>query len=384
MTTVALTVLVTLVAVAGLLLRSFWEMRQVDLGFSGENIYTAEIPLPSFANDTAGRAPLFYSRVLEEIQAQPGVSSAAIASSVPFGDGPQYAAMEVEEHPTPAGGEPPIPHVVAVTEDFHAALRIPLKQGRGISEDDRSGTMRVGLIDEAAARELWPVGNPVGKRIRYVWNNQWITIVGVVGNVKRDSMSGRSEPTLYIPVSQSYPRPMRVVVESPVAAGHVAAIIRSAVARVDASVPVSEVRNLDGIVLGSASRSKFAATVLTLFAVIALLLGATGIYGVLSTSVARRTREFGVRMALGATSSQVLRMVLRQGLVVTASGVAIGAIGVVWTAGALRGMLFGVAPTDPMIMTMVALVLSFVALVSSAVPALRAGRMDPLRAIREE
>jgi predicted permease len=374
---------VTLVSGAGLLIKSFWQMRQVDLGFRTRELYTAEVPLPAFPNDTANRAPLFFNQVERTLAAMPGVRAAALASSVPFGDGIQVAAMAVEAHPTPQGAEPPAPNVITVSPNYFATLGIPLVRGRVINDADRSNTGKVGVIDEVAASRLWPNEDPIGQRIRFVWNRDWYTVVGIVGNVKRDSMSSVNQPSLYLPMEQTFIRDMRVIMEAP-GSTNPASLIQAAVKQVDATVPISDVRSLDGLVAGSATRPRFAAMLLGIFSVVALMLGAVGIHGVLSAAVTRRTREFGVRMALGATSGQVLRMVLSQSFAIASAGIVLGVLGVVWGTSLLRGMLFGVGPTDVTVLAGVVVVLALVTIVSSAIPARRATRVDPLTAIRAE
>jgi predicted permease len=327
---------------------------------------------------------LFYAQLVEQLRATPGVRAATAASSVPFGDGAQTAAMEVEAHPTPPGSEPAMPHLTAVGDDYFNVLGLSLVKGRLLSASDRAGTVQVGVIDEEAARRLWPTENAIGQRIRHVWNRDWITIVGIVSNVRRDSMSSVSQPSLYVPLAQSFARRMRVIVATDGDVRQATQLIRSAVMNVDPDVPVSGVESLDELVAGSASRTRFAALLLSLFSGVALLLGAVGIYGVLAASVARRTREFGVRMALGATSGQVLRMVLTQSARITGIGIIAGLLGVFWTGAALRGMLFGVTTMDASVLAMVVVVLAAVTVVSSAIPARRATRVDPIIAIRTD
>ncbi|MGV3710938.1 MAG: ADOP family duplicated permease [Gemmatimonas sp.] len=375
---------VTLVASAGLLVKSLWQMQHVALGFATTNVLTAEIPLPAFPNDTARRTPQFYESVLEQTRAIPGASSAAVTSSLPFGDGIQSAAMEVEANPTKPGQAPPLPQLTSVTAGYFDALNIPLVRGRLLTDADRQGTQAVGVVDETAAEKLWPNGDPIGKRIRYVWSQDWITVVGVVGRVKRDSLSSAAEPALYVPSSQSFPRAMRVVMRTSMSASAATVALRAAVARVDASVPVSEVKPFATIVSGSAARQRFATFLLVAFGAAALLLGAVGIYGVVSASVAQRRREIGVRMALGASRQMVLRSVLEQSLTISAAGVAVGLAGALASASLLRGLLFGVGVVDAGVLGAVVVLLALVSVAAALAPAVRASRVDPLIAIRAE
>jgi len=375
---------VVLISSAGMLVKSLYNLQKTELGFRSAGTVTTAIPLPSFPNDTARRAPVFYTALLDGIRTSSGVRAAALASALPFGDGLQYAAMEVEAHPTPPGEAPPAPHLTAVSDGYFETLGIPLVRGRFFSVSDRAGAARVAVIDGNAARRLWPDADAIGQRIRYVWNQEWFTVVGVVGNVKRDSLSGAYEPSVYVPMSQSFPREMRLLVSSTRDAGTTATSIRQVVRRVDDSVPVGETRALDDVVSGSAARSRFATMLLSLFAAVALLLGALGIYGVISSGVARRTREIGVRMAVGATRTQIARMVLNQSLVISAGGAVIGVVG----AGAawrwLRGMLYGVGAIEPTVMGAVAALLALVAVGAAVAPARRAAGVDPLVAMRAD
>ncbi|MDQ2767138.1 MAG: ABC transporter permease, partial [Gemmatimonadota bacterium] len=377
---------VVIVTAAGLLLKSFWRLHQVDLGFDTRNVLAIAIPLPSFDRDTAARAPAYYDALIERARALPGVSSVAATNSLPIGVTAYPAAMEVEAHPTPSGGVPALPMRISVTPDFFRVLGIPLLRGRGFTDADRSGTAAVAIIDATAANKLWPNGDAIGQRIRYVWRNDWITVVGVVGDVKRDSVSGSAQPSLYLPMSQSFAEEMLLVIRT-TSDGEARALpvaLRAAIADVDPTVPVSEALPLGGFVSQSAARTRFATTLLALFAAVALLLGATGIYGLMTASVSRRTREIGVRMALGATSRDVLRMVLGESADITFVGVVVGIAGAIAAGRLLRGLLFGVSTTDVEVLVSVAALLAIVAIVASLAPARRASRVDPQTAIRAE
>lgn len=378
---------VILVSAAGLLLKSFWRLRQVDLGFDTSHVLAAEIPLPSFDRDTAARAPEFYDAVLERARTIPGVRVAAAATSIPFGATAYPAAMEVEAHPTPPGAGPAEPIRTTVTPDYFRALGIPVLRGRAFTDADRAGAPAVAIIDATAAKTFWPTEDAIGQRIRYVWLHDWITIVGVVGTVMRDSLSGSAQPSLYVPMAQaSFAGEMQIVIRTTgaVRTGDLASQLRGVVVAVDPAVPVTDVRPLDGLVAASASRTRFSVVLLVLFAAVALLLGATGIYGVMTAAVSRRTREIGVRMALGATAHSALRLVLRESALVTIAGILIGIGGAIATGHLLRGLLFGVGAVDVPVLIAVAALLATVTLLASLAPARRAARVDPVVAIRSE
>jgi predicted permease len=378
-------VAVVLVSGAGLLIKSFWLLRQVDPGFRVEQVVAAEVPMPSFSGDSLVRARQYYDAVVERVRAIPRVRSAAAASLVPFGGRSGTGPIETETHPTPAGGVPPTVEMATVTPEYFRTMGIPLLAGRGFESTDREGSPNVVLVDAVAARALWPAEEAVGKRVRYVWRSDWMTVVGVTGAVKRDGLGVAERPSLYLPMQQAlFPSTMQLVVRAEGDAASLAPSLRAAVAAVDRNVPVSHIRALRELVSASAARPRFTMTLLGVFATVALLLGAVGIYGVIACAVAQRTREMGVRMALGANGSDVLTMVLRKGATLAAVGAAIGLLGALAGSRLLAGMLYGVTPSDPAVLVAVPVLLVGVALVASFVPAWRAAHVDPLSAMRVE
>ncbi|MES2524816.1 MAG: ABC transporter permease [Gemmatimonadota bacterium] len=388
---------VMLVSGAGLLIKSTWKLQHVNLGFRTAGTLTATLPLPSFPNDTAGRARVFHEAVLSTLGGTPGVQSVALVSALPFGDGIQNAAMAVEAHPTPPASAPPTPKLALVSEDYFRTLSIPILRGRALTRQDRDGATRVAMVDEQAARTLWPTEDAIGQRIKFVWNDDWFTVVGVVGNIRRDSLSSAPEPSVYLSMRQSPPRGMRLVVaaagansgvDSDVGGGvdadALAARIRGAVQGIDGTVPVDDVRPLADVVEGSASRSRFLTLLLSLFAAVAVTLGAVGIYGVVSAGVAQRSREIGVRMAIGATTAHVRRMVLGESLLISGAGAVVGLAGAIASARWLRSQLFGVDAVDPTVLGGVTLLLGIVAVLAAIAPARRASRVDPLVAMQSD
>lgn len=374
---------VVLVTSAALLLESLRRLQQVDLGFTPTGAVAASIPIPAFPNDTASRTIGFVEQLLHRVRAQPNVGNAGIASALPFGDGITTAAMEIEDKPTPPGDVPPLPQLTLVTPAFLETLRIPLLSGRGITDADRAGSMAVGVIDDVAARTYWPGQDPIGRRIRYVWNKQWITIVGVTRSIKRDSLNAAAAPSLYLPITQGRVGELRIVVRTAAPLRDAARDIRAAVRAIDANVPVGEVRPLDVIVNGSAARARFIALLVSAFGLVALLLGAIGIYGVSSAAVTQRRRELGVRLALGATAPQLLGMVLRQNVIVAATGGVAGLVLAIAAGRAMASLLFGVTPLDVSVLLTVTVLLMVVTVLSALGPAVRASRVDPIIAVRE-
>ena len=382
---------VVLVTGAGLLLKSFWRLHQVDVGFRAEEVVATDIPIPSFASDTAVRARAFYDAVLDHVRAIPGVRSVGLASVLPFGGvGSMQSsfATDIEASPTPPGGSAPMLVRTVVSPGYFTTMGIPLLRGRALTAADREGGPAVAVVDEFTARTLWPNADPIGQRFRPVWMKPWVTVVGVVGSVKRDSLSSAGEIGVYLPATHTagfwFPTQMTLVIRTDARLADIAPRVRSAIARVDPTVPVSTPRLVATLVSDSAARTRFTVILLATFALVALSLGAVGIYGVVAYAVSRRTREIGVRMALGARGSDVLAMVLRAGGSLTAAGVALGT-GVAFAVSRfLAGFLYGVTPSDPVVFTAVPALLAAVALGACAIPARRAARVDPMIALRAE
>jgi len=382
---------VVLVAGAGLLIKSFWRLHQVELGFRPEQVIAADIPIPAFPSDSMVRGRAFFDRVLEQARAIPGVRSAAVASVLPFGGVGSIQssfAADIEAHPVPPGGSVPMLVQTVVSDDYFKTMGIPLLRGRGFTPADRDSTPAVAVVDELTAKQMWPNADPLGQRFRPVWVKPWVTVVGVVGTVKRDSLSSAGEVSIYLSTRNTagfwFPTQMTLVLRADANVATLASHLRAAVASVDPTVPVKAVRPVVDLVSDSAARARFTMLLLATFAAVALVLGAVGVYGVVAYAVARRTREIGVRMALGARASDILAMVLREGGALTAAGVALGVAGALATSRVLAGFLFGVTPTDLAVFVSVPAVLGIVALGACVIPARRAARVDPVTALRSD
>ena len=375
---------VMLVSGAGLLGKSLWKLQHLDTGFRSAGILTASIPLPSFPNDTATRTPVFHESLLRKVRDLPGVDAVALVSALPFGDGIQNAAMSVESHPTAPGNVPPLPFLTSISANYFSTLDIPIIEGRAFDANDRSGSLRVAIVDATAAREYWPTEPAIGQRIKYVWDRDWFTVVGIVADIRHDSLSGAGTPSVYIPVSQSTPGKVQLVLSTNRSVSSIAADIKTAVKSLDAGLPVGNIRPLESVLDEATSRSSFTALLISLLAAIALLLGAVGIYGVMAAGVSRRTREIGVRMAVGATGCRIARMVLREALTIALIGASAGLICSLLAARLIRGMLFQVQTIDLGVFISVTILLTAVAVGAALAPAIRAAGMDPLSALREE
>ncbi len=393
---------VVLAAGAGLLATSLARLRDVDPGFRAARVTVAQVPAPIVVADVpppskspvaaapdSVRARAFYEALLAGVRALPGVETAALASSVPFDNNGASTVFDVEAHPRAQGADWKVVHPGTFTPGALRALGVPLLAGRDFTDADRTGGALVALVDAAAARRYWPeFADPrhvIGQRIRHVADRApWVTIVGVVGDVRRDSLSGEPSPSFYEPFAQAWPSEMQVVARGTADAAALAPALRRLVAGLDATVPVGRVRPLAEMIDDSAARPRFVAAVLVAFAGAAVLLAAVGVYGVAAFAVARRTREVGVRVALGAAPAEIRAMVLRDGGRLAAAGVGVGLVAATAAAWAGRGLLYGVSPVEPAVLAGVAALFGVVALAATAAPARRAARVSPLVAMRAD
>ena len=374
---------------AGLLGKAFWQITRVAPGFNPENVVTVRVDLPKARYELVPAQTRFREQVLENLNSLPGVS-AAMVSEIPLGGNAINHNFIIEGRPPLTPGEEPELYSRSVAGEYFKILGIPILQGRPLTRDDRSDTPLVGVINESMARQYFPEQNPIGARIRWARSEevQWITIVGVAGNVRHFGLANAEEPAIYTPYAQSaqeWKRWSEIVVRSAGTPGAaLVAQLKAMVWKVDPAIPVTKVRTMSEVMSISLAAQRFNTLLLAVFAAVALLLASVGLYGVLAFSVAQRTREIGIRMALGAQTRDVLRLVLRQGLALSLLGIVAGVGVSLAGTRVLAGFLYGVAPTDPATFASVALVLVAVALVACLVPARRAMRVDPIVALRHE
>jgi putative ABC transport system permease protein len=383
-----------LMIAAGLLLRSFGRLLNVDPGFNTDNVLLMRVwlPVPNNPELDPYRDPLkragFIKDLLERVRAIPGVHDAAISSgySVPL-VGPHNTGSFTIEGDAVTTGAIPTAQTGVVSPDYFRTLQTPLKRGRFFTAADDRQAPQVVLIDEALAQRYFTNRDPLGLRIKPggpTSQAPLMTIVGIVGNIKSDGFDQPDQPHLYFPLFQNPAYAMAIYLRTDVAPLSLMQSVREQVRAVDRDLPVFGERTMAQVATESLGRRKFAMQLVGLFGVLALLLSAVGIYGVIAYSVSQRTREIGVRVALGASSSAILRWVLKQGMILTIAGVGVGLLGALALTRLLRSLLFGIGPADVLTYGVLAALLIVVALIACYVPARRATKVDPLVALRYE
>jgi len=375
-----------LLAGASLLLRSFERLQRVDPGFAADRVLTARVTLPRLAYPEEDRWLAFGQELLARTAAEPGVRSAALVSDAPLGDSPPFLSFEIQGGETPAPGAVQDAAVFTASTSYFETLRIPLVRGRRFDATDRVGSADVALISQSAAQRYWKGKDAVGARITFGDpadpNVRWMTVVGIVGDVLHERLNGQAYPQIYVPFEQSPERSMVLAARTSGDPLALVPAVRRAIAAIDSDLPLADVSTLEDRKAVALARPRVNATVLGGFALAALVLAAVGIYGVVAYGVVQRTRELGIRMALGAGGSTLLRMVIRQGMMPVLGGMAVGLVGALAGGRLLRGLLFGVGSGDPTILVLVTGFLVAVALAAMYLPARRAARCDPMIALR--
>jgi len=385
---------VLLVSAAGLLIRSLWTLSHVNPGFSATHLLTARItPNESFCND-AGRCVEFYRQVLGRVDALPGVSGAAVINTLPLGGRVNKRSLYLEgKRQVPQ--DSPLVWQNIISAGYFRLMKIPLLRGREFTQADSTGNPPVAVLSASTAQRFWPSQDAVGKHIRFADRAEWITVVGVVGDIRgfslQQTIPSYMDGAIYVPYGRQatmenkrIPAAMTLAVRTDLDAHGLAPAIRRIVGSLNEDTPVSEIKTMTTVLSDETSAPRSVTFLFVLFAGIAFLLGAVGIYGVVSFFVGQRTREIGIRMALGAQKADVLRVVLREGLFLTLAGMVAGFLAALALTRLLQSFLYGVSPTDPLSLGGVAILFALVAAAACYVPARRAMRVDPVIALREE
>jgi predicted permease len=373
---------------AGLFLRSLASLQDVNPGFQPLGLISGSVTLPDAQYGDAAKQIAFYNAVLDRLSTLPGVSNVAAAVPVPFTGQSGSASFSIEGRPSPPGDPGPHGDIGFVSPGYFATMKIPVKRGRVFTDQDRSNTTAVALIDETLAREYWPNQDPIGQHISSGGpKTPWATIVGVVGHTKTsdlaaDVVKGR----YYYPLlQQSFSFPFTTfIARTDADPARLTSPLREAVRAIDPSLAVSRIKLLSDLVSASLAPRRFVVTLLGIFAGLALLMAVIGLYGVISYSVTQRTQEIGIRMALGAQASEVLGLVIGQGMQLAGIGAAIGLMASLAFSRLLKNQLFQVSAFDPLTFLITALVLVTAALLATYIPARRATRVDPMEALRYE
>ena len=396
---------VVLMIGAGLLLETLRDLLRQNPGFNPSQVVTANIYLPNPNNPqldpyhTLAQQIPFNRELLRRANAIPGVELAAITSNLPAADtinsdaaaygATNHNSLDIEDRPTESSGDLSA-EVIRTSPEYFRVIQTPLVEGRFFTEDDENGKLPVAIIDEATARRYWwPDHDPVGRRLRIRLRfgqnpvNPWSTVVGVVKNIKHDGLDVDGVPHLYVPLNQFVGRTLSLALRTSLPASTLEAQLRGAIQSVDPGLPVFNVTSMDEVLDASLASRRFSANLVAGFAGGALLLASIGIYGLLAYMVGQRSREIGLRLALGAQRADVLRLVLGKGVVLAGLGIVAGVIFSASTASMMASLLYGVRPYDPAVFSMVPLLLLVVAIAASYIPAWRATKVDPIVALRE-
>jgi predicted permease len=384
---------IVLLAGAGLFLRSFWHVLEVRPGFNPTHLTTAQIWIPIRNDPTTDpygqdeKRTAFLLEVLRRVSTLPGVEHATIGGndSLPMNSGRNDSPFAIQGRPTESE-QGPISDIALTDTDYFRTLEVPLISGRTFSDSDTNKTQQVVVIDQTLARRYWPGESPLGQHLKLGQNPQapWVTIVGVVGDIKSDGFDAPSVPHIYMPLRQAAPFNAVVFLRNKSDVASLGEAVRREVESVDPNVPVHSISSLDQIIARSIADRRFALELLGVFATVALLLAAVGIYGVMSYSVSQRSQEIGIRVALGAQRMHILHMAIGEGMRLVAIGLPIGLIGAAALTRFVRTMLFDVSPFDPTTFAAISATLAGVAFLACYVPARRATRVNPLVALRDE
>ncbi|HEY7028628.1 MAG TPA: ABC transporter permease [Gemmatimonadales bacterium] len=383
---VQMSLALVLLAGAGLLVRSLQRLSAVDPGFDPRDLLTVAVDLPEATYGDTVRQIVFFEQLSERVRQIPGVQDVGAVNFLPLTPQGSRTSIHLLDRPEPPQGQANTADIRYADPSYFTTMRIPLQRGRSLNAADRIGRPPVVLINETMARQFWPGQNPIGQRLKIdMWKpDDQVEVVGVVGDLHPTALDDVILPMVYYPLSQEPSRSRTLVIRHAGDVTGLATQLRATVHQIDPDVPLTDVATMFTRLSQSMSDRRYPMLLLAGFAILAVILAAVGTYGVLSYAVGQRTREIGVRMALGARAQDVLGMVLGGGMRLALIGVVIGAVGAVFAARALGHLLYGTTPTDPVTFAAVAALLIVIAAAASYLPARRATRVDPMEALRSE
>jgi putative ABC transport system permease protein len=389
----------TLLVGAGLTIKSFLRLQGVDPGFEPESVLTAEISLPRAKYPDERKVAAFHDQLLSRLEALPGVEAVGLGSSLPFGGTNADTSFFIDGQPLLEPRDRPHTHPRTISPDYFRAMGMRMIEGRAFTEQDHEQAPRVAIINETMARRFWPGQRALGKRVALDYEAMKFfpdrapqldlaagmrEVVGVAPDVRHEGLETGPKPEMYVPDRQGPEREMNLVIRAAVDPASLATSARGAVYAIDPDQPVVNIKPMSRLLADSVAKPRFNFLLLTVFAAVALILTVTGVYGVMSYAVAQRTREMGIRLALGARGKDVLKLVIGQGMKPVGAGVALGLAGAFALTRVMEALLFGVSATDPAVFVGVAALLAAVALLACYLPARRATKVDPVVALRTE
>jgi predicted permease len=384
---------IVLLAGAGLLLRSFWRVLEVRPGFNPSHLTTVQIWIPISNNPATDpyaaedKRAAFLMEIFRRVSVLSGVEQSTISGNdtLPMNSGRNYSPFSIQGRPEDSERNP-VADIAIVDTQYFSTMEVPLIAGRNFTLFDTDNTQTVGVIDQTLARRYWPNQDPLGQQIKFGFGAgiQGVTIIGVVGDIKSDGFDAPSVPHIYVPLGQFAPVNAVVFLRSRADVGNLGEAVRREVEKVDPNIPVHSISSMDQIIVRSMADRRFALELLGIFATVALLLAAIGIYGVMAYSFSQRMHEIGIRIALGAQRIDIFRMAVGEGMRLVVIGLAAGLVGAMVLTRFVRTMLFGVSPSDPVTFGAISAALAAVAFLACYIPARRATRVDPLVALRDE
>ncbi|HEY0101098.1 MAG TPA: ABC transporter permease [Pyrinomonadaceae bacterium] len=376
----------TLLIGAGLMIKSFYEILKVEPGFKSDSVLVADVALPRKKYEEETARVNFYQQAVERVGALPGVQQAGATNVLPLSRSNNDSAFSVVGRPLPDKGREPKANFRTISPHYLGAMNIPLRRGRYILESDRADTQPVVVINEFLAQQHFPNEDPLGKRLNFGGEEESdnLEIVGIVGNIRHESLVENTVPEVYVPLTQNPWYSMSIVVRAAGDPLPLAAAVQREIQAIDKDQPIYNVRTMERVVSESLAPQRVVMGMLGIFALIALVLASVGIYAVMSYAVTQRTHEIGIRMALGAQPRDILRMVVRQGMLLAITGVALGLVASYWLMQAMSRILYGVSATDPLTFAGISLLLMLVAFTANYIPARRATKVDPMIALRYE